>query len=275
MRHRVAVDRRPGFSAACLRPASATAPEVLARRAELVHVAHGVAGDPVGGRHRAVRDQVRAEAARCRASRRRCRAGRYPPRPSPRSPCGRRARGARARPPTASAAAITGPICPGISGPAWCQLTDRPSASCTSSMPGPGEARRRRAHGARVRRDAVDVVGREASVGDRAQRRLGGQVHVGAEEPPADLRLPDAGQDGAALEPLLRRTRRGGRDSTSAVSVCFGGASGVVRSVAGGARGGVGLEDRAATTSSVTFRNVTFTGIPTRRRRARSRRCWS
>jgi hypothetical protein len=34
---------------------------------------------------------------------------------------------------------MTGEICAGTSGPAMCQLTGEPSASCTSMMPGPAK----------------------------------------------------------------------------------------------------------------------------------------
>ena len=59
-------------------------------------------------------------------------------------------------------------------------------------------------------------------------------------------------------------TRRGGRDSTSAVSVRFGGVSGVVRSAAASARGVSSGSKIGSEISSVTFRNVTFTGMPMR-----------
>jgi hypothetical protein len=67
---------------------------------------------------------------------------------------------------------------------------------------GSGEARRRTGHRARVRRDAVDVVGREPRVRDGRERGLDRQVHVGAEEAPADLRLRHAGDDRAPFDPL-------------------------------------------------------------------------
>src|SRR4029453_19602594 len=98
-----------------------------------------------------------------------------------------------------------------------------------------GEARRRRAHEARVRRDAVDLGGREAGVGDGAQRGLDGQVHVGAEEAAADCRLPDAGEDGAPLEAFL------GRHATRGAQQHLGGVRALLRRVGGGTeRGGGG-----------------------------------
>ena len=60
--HRLAVDRGR-VERGVLAPGERHGGELLARRAVLVHVAHGVARDPVGGRHRAERDQVGAEAA--------------------------------------------------------------------------------------------------------------------------------------------------------------------------------------------------------------------
>ena len=59
---RLAVDRGR-VERGVLAPGERDGGELLARRAVLVHVAHGVARDPVGGRHRAVGDQVGAEAA--------------------------------------------------------------------------------------------------------------------------------------------------------------------------------------------------------------------
>src|SRR5439155_336369 len=59
-------------------------------------------------------------------------------------------------------------------------------------------------HGSRIAGEAVDVGGLEPRVGDRSERRLAGEVETGAVEPAADLRLPDAGENRASLEVLLR-----------------------------------------------------------------------
>src|SRR5262245_21554180 len=110
----------------------------------------------------------------------------------------------------ASAAFITGAICPGPSPPDPCQPSWSPSASCTSGVPGPAKPG---AHRAGIAGEAVDVLRRQARVGDGGERRLAGEVEVGAEEPPPDLRLADPGEDRAPLEPLLAAgpDRRGDR----------------------------------------------------------------
>ena len=59
-------------------------------------------------------------------------------------------------------------------------------------------------HGAGIAGKPVDVGDVESRVGDGGERRLAGEVETAAEEPPADLRLTDAGENRAPLEPLAR-----------------------------------------------------------------------
>ena len=61
----------------------------------------------------------------------------------------------------------------------------------------------RRAHRARVGRQAVDLGGREARVLDRREARVEGELHRIAPETAADVGLPDAADARAALDDLV------------------------------------------------------------------------
>ena len=142
---------------------------------------------------------------------------------------------------------------------------------------GAGEAGGRRAHGTGVGSDAVDVVGVQSGIRDGAQRRLDGQVHVGAEEPPPDRRLPDAGEDGATLEPLLgrhasRRARQRPRRCRCAWAASRASCAGRPASGRGASSG----SKTGSAISSVTVRKRhRDRHADAHRRRERSRRCWS
>jgi hypothetical protein len=60
---------------------------------------------------------------------------------------------------------------------------------------------------ARVGGEAVDVVALQAGIGNGGERRLHGEVEVGAPHAPADLRLPDARNDGAPFQWFRDRRR--------------------------------------------------------------------
>ncbi len=68
----------------------------------------------------------------------------------------------------------------------------------------PGEARRPGTHG-RVGGEAVDVVAGQARVGDGGQAGLDREIEVGAAQPPPDVGLADARDDGPAFQGLLDR----------------------------------------------------------------------
>ena len=131
-----------------------------------------------------------------------CPGARPCPGPSPRSPCGRRARAGPARPPRPARRRCTARICAGPSPPPSCQLSDSPSASCTSGVGGPAKPGVPGAHG-RVGGEPVDVVAGQPGVGDGGQARLDREVEVGAAQPAPHVGLPDARDDGPALQGLL------------------------------------------------------------------------
>ena len=101
---------------------------------------------------------------------------------------------------------MTARICAGPSPPPSCQLSDRPSASCTSGVGRPAEARRPGAH-AGVGREAVDVVAGEPGVGDGASAASTVRSRSERPEPTPHVGLPDARDDRPPLQRLLRRTR--------------------------------------------------------------------
>ena len=208
--------------------------------------------EPVRRRHRAERDHPLREAADRGASRRRSRAGRCLPRRSPRSPCGRRARAGRARPrPRARASITRRRPAPGTSAPDPCQPSWRPSASCTSAMPGPAKPAGRRAHRARVAGEAVDVVGLRPASAIARERRLAGEVQVGAEEPAADLPTARRPRGSRAARAARSGAPGGAAAPAPRSAVCFGGA----RAWCGALRrsGGSGSK-RGSAISSLTFR---------------------
>ena len=183
--------------------------EVFARRAELVHVPDGVERHPVGRRHGAEGDQPLRE------------------------PGDRTGARADAEPPGARRRARLGdrPVHERVSAEAGRhgerRMHDRrdlrrplesrgvppelePEGVLDVGRAGTGEADVA-GHRSGIAGEAVDVGGLEPRVGDRSERRLAGEVETGAVEPAADLRLPDAGENRASLEVLLRARPDGGR----------------------------------------------------------------
>src|SRR6266404_2094494 len=185
--------------------------QVLAPGAVLVHVAHGVERQPVGRRHGAEGDHPLREARHAA----RAGADAEPPRAGRGRRLGHRAvdervaaearrhrergehHGGELRRPLATRAV-----------PAELEAEGVLHVGRARSR----EARRGGAHRSRVAGEAVDVPGSQARVGDRGQRRLAGEVQIGAKEAPPDLRLPDAGEDRAPLEVLVGPGVDGGRD---------------------------------------------------------------
>src|SRR5262249_30882949 len=76
-------------------------------------------------------------------------------------------------------------------------------------------------YGSGIGRDAVDVVGLQAGVGDGGECRLAGEIKVIAEQAASDGRLRHAGDDRPAFQRLAHRDTSGSNSGSATSSLTF------------------------------------------------------